>query len=149
MTNFDRVSSWLETAGKERNQTNFSVQCGVHIEEFCEFLTEIDVQDTVSNDQLVTAIAVLSTVANRLKKEGAQVDIRNRLNLLDALCDTDVTGNGVAYFAGFNKNGADKEVLDSNDSKFEDGKAVILPGGKIGKGKNYKAPDLTNFVWLE
>jgi hypothetical protein len=70
----------------------------------------------------------------------------DRVACLDALCDIDVTLNGVAFLAGFDKNGADDAVLDSNDSKFEDGKAVILPGGKIGKGKNYVEPDLTPFV---
>jgi len=27
-----------------------------------------------------------------------------------------------------------------------DGKPVILPGGKIGKGPNYRAPELEKFV---
>jgi hypothetical protein len=62
------------------------------------------------------------------------------------LCDVEVTLNGVAYLAGFDKDGADQEVLASNESKLENGKAVILEGGKIGKGKSYKAPDLRGFV---
>lgn len=41
---------------------------------------------------------------------------------------------------------ADDEVLNSNDSKFEAGVAVILPGGKIGKGRNYVAPNLEPYV---
>ena len=65
---------------------------------------------------------------------------------LDALCDTEVTGNGIAYLAGFDKNGADQEVLASNESKLVDGKPVIQPGGKIGKGPNYRAPELEKFV---
>ena len=66
--------------------------------------------------------------------------------MLDALCDREVTGNGVAYIAGFDKDAADQAVLASNESKLEDGKPVILPGGKIGKGKHYAAPDLRAFV---
>jgi hypothetical protein len=68
------------------------------------------------------------------------------VDALDALCDTEVTGNGIAYLADFDKNGADKEVLASNESKLVDGKPVLMPGGKIGKGPNYKAPDLSGFV---
>lgn len=52
---------------------------------------------------------------------------------LDALCDMELTGNGIAYLAGFNKVDADQAVLDSNDAKLVDGKPVILPSGKIGK----------------
>jgi hypothetical protein len=52
----------------------------------------------------------------------------------------------VAYLAGFDKDAADEEVLASNESKLEDGVPVILEGGKIGKGKNYKAPNLRGFV---
>jgi hypothetical protein len=52
----------------------------------------------------------------------------------------------VAYLAGFDKDAADEEVLASNESKLEDGVPVILEGGKIGKGKSYKAPNLRGFV---
>ena len=41
---------------------------------------------------------------------------------------------------------ADQEVLRANDSKLENGQPVLLPGGKVGKGKNYAAPDLRRFV---
>jgi hypothetical protein len=69
-----------------------------------------------------------------------------RDDALDALCDTDVTGNGVAYMAGFDKPGADVVVLASNDAKLVDGKPVILEGGKIGKPEGWKPPNLREFV---
>ena len=59
---------------------------------------------------------------------------------------SEVTGNGVAYLAGFDKRGADQAVLASNDAKLVDGKPVIMPGGKIGKPEGWKAPDLSGFV---
>ena len=52
--------------------------------------------------------------------------------------------NGVAYLAGFKKTEADRRVIESNYSKFnEDGTPVILDGGKIGKSARYTPPDLT------
>jgi hypothetical protein len=60
--------------------------------------------------------------------------------------DIEVTGNGVAYLAGFDKCEADQAVLASNEAKLIDGKPVILPGGKIGKPEGWKAPDLARFV---
>lgn len=66
--------------------------------------------------------------------------------MLDALCDREVTGNGLAFLLGFDKDAADQEVLRSNDSKLnEDGTPVILPGGKIGKSRRYRAPNLEAF----
>jgi predicted HAD superfamily Cof-like phosphohydrolase len=66
--------------------------------------------------------------------------------MLDGLCDVEVTANGVAYLAGFDKPSADQAVLASNEAKLVDGKPVILEGGKIGKPEGWKAPDLRGFV---
>lgn len=146
MTNYDRVSNWLTIAGKEKTQKNLSVQVGVHIEEFVEFLETLDFEDSVLNMKTEDACMFLNMIGTALKKNGELVSIKDRVACLDSLCDQDVTLNGIAFLAGFDKNSADKEVLDSNDSKFENGKAVILPGGKIGKSASYIPPDLTKFV---
>lgn len=148
MTNFDRVSAWLQAAGKEKTKENLGVQVGCHLEEFSELLTCITITSPTGamSNVLIEAKMILDLVANGLKSGEFGVEIYDREGALDALCDADVTGNGIAYLAGFDKNGADKEVLDSNDSKFEDGKPVILEGGKIGRGKYYVAPDLSKFV---
>jgi len=76
----------------------------------------------------------------------ASIPKGRRAEALDAICDSEVTGNGVAYLAGFDKRGADQAVLASNDAKLVDGKPVILPGGKIGKPEGWKAPNLLGFV---
>ena len=147
MRNYDRVSNWLKVAGKEPSVQTMSVQTGVMIEEFVEFLETISFgHGPVEQANLNLAVDCLKIVAHGLKKDGKLLDVKNRVNCLDALCDIDVTLNGVAFLAGFDKNGADDEVLNSNDSKFVDGKAVIQPGGKIGKGPNYVAPNLEPYV---
>jgi hypothetical protein len=69
-----------------------------------------------------------------------------RVDALDALCDIEVTGNGIAHMSGFDKDMADLRVLDSNDAKLVDGKPVLLDGGKITKPPGWKAPDLTDCV---
>jgi hypothetical protein len=148
MTNFQRTKAWLEACGKEPSIDNLSVQIGVHLEEFCEFLGTLR-SDSEGYGKLVERTkADLEWFAIKLKKRDqfVYIPIHLRTDALDALCDSEVTGNGVAFLAGFDKDGADQEVLNSNDSKLEDGKAVILEGGKIGKGRNYKAPNLRGFV---
>ena len=145
-TNFDRVSSWLKIAGKEQNNKNLSTQVGVHLEEVAEMLEAMNITSPTGAiaNVLIEAKMILQLVATGLKSGEFGVQIFDHEAMLDALCDQDVTLNGVAYLAGYDKNRADKAVLDSNDSKFEDGKAVILEGGKIGKGKNYVRADFSN-----
>ena len=57
-----------------------------------------------------------------------------------------MTGNGIAYLADMDKEGADQAVLDANDAKLVGGKPVILPGGKIGKPEGWKPADISGFV---
>lgn len=147
MRNYDRVSNWLKVAGKVPSGESFSVQSGVMFEEMAEFFESVYFADRLDGNVALQIVAdALHKIGNELKKNGRQLGIKDRVACLDALCDIDVTLNGVAFLAGFDKNAADDEVLNSNDSKFVDGKAVILPGGKIGKGPNYVEPDLSKFV---
>ena len=150
MTNFQRTASWLAACGKQPgNEDQFSVQLGVDLEEWVESLAclELDLPPDAMNEAS-SAIALLSSVADLLKRGVAHARIADgkRVEFLDALCDRDVTGNAVAFLAGFDKDGADQAVLASNDSKLVDGKPILAPGGKILKPEGWAAPDLTSFV---
>jgi predicted HAD superfamily Cof-like phosphohydrolase len=148
MTNFDRTAAWLKACGKEPNQENLSVQIGCHLEEICEFIGALRSDSEGYGKLLERTKADLEWFASKLKRREQFVYIPThlRVDALDALCDTEVTGNGVAYLAGFAKKGADEAVLASNDAKLVDGKPVILEGGKIGKPEGWKAPELRGFV---
>jgi predicted HAD superfamily Cof-like phosphohydrolase len=148
MTNYQRTANWLKACGKEPTIDNLSVQIGVHLEEFCELLACLRSDSEGYGKLLERTRTDLEWYAGKLKRreQFVYIPIHMRTDALDALCDSEVTGNGVAYLAGFDKDAADQEVLASNESKLEDGKPVILPGGKIGKGKDYKAPELRGFV---
>jgi hypothetical protein len=69
-----------------------------------------------------------------------------REDALDALCNAEVTGNSVAYMAGFRKPQADLAVLAANEDKLVDGQPVILDGGTIGKRPGWEAPSLKRYV---
>lgn len=148
LSNFESTATWLRCCGKEQTPENLSVQIGVHVEEFVEFLGCLEIDGVSATEWAASAIDMLDILARRLKDRGSVAGIPQamRAQALDALCDQEVTGNGVAYLAKFNKEGADREVLRSNHSKLEAGKPVILPGGKIGKGKFYRPPDLKPFI---
>jgi predicted HAD superfamily Cof-like phosphohydrolase len=147
-SNFERTAAWLKACGKVPGPAALSVQIGCHLEEFIEFLMCVDFDSAEDAESLERSVADLLRVANCLKKGlvMACINPSDRIEALDALCDSEVTGNGVAYLAGFDKQGADMAVLASNEAKLVDGKPVILPGGKIGKPDGWKAPDLSGFV---
>jgi predicted HAD superfamily Cof-like phosphohydrolase len=147
-SNFERTADWLKACGKVPNPAALSVQIGCHIEEFVEFLMCIDFDSAKDLENLESCVADMLHVAAGLKKGlvMASINPSDRIEALDAICDSEVTGNGVAYLAGFDKRGADQAVLASNDAKLVDGKPVILPGGKIGKPEGWTAPNLSGFV---
>lgn len=140
--NFLRTASWLANCGKEQSEANLSVQVGVHIEEFLEFVDQLEDVLPVYAD----AVALLGDLAKDFKKDGKIAKFKDPVLALDALCDSEVTGNGVAYLAGWNKLRADAKVLDANDAKLVNGKPVILEGGKIGKPEGWVAADLSDCV---
>lgn len=151
MTNFERTSRWLAACGKTPgNEENLSVQIGCHIEEFAEFMSTIRPTAIHEEPSLIEAfhytVLALEGLARAAKKGNAKLEILHREAALDALCDSEVTGNGVAYLAGFKKEQADARVLDANNAKLVDGKPVILPGGKIGKPEGWVPAFLSDCV---
>ena len=148
MTNYQRTKAWLEACGKTPTPESLSVQIGVDLEEQAELLRCLRVSKEGWARLLERVVIDLESLGKELKRGDlvAHFPAHLRTEVLDAICDREVTGNGVAYLAGFDKDGADQEVLASNESKLEDGKPVILPGGKIGKPAGWKAPNLKGFV---
>jgi predicted HAD superfamily Cof-like phosphohydrolase len=147
ISNFDRTSNWLEACGKEvGNADDLRVQIGCHIEEFVEFLASLDVIYSYAFEPTHYASEMLSVVAEDLKTGKCRVRIEDKVACLDALCDSQVTGDGIAWLADFNKYDADKEVLDANDRKLVDGKPIILEGGKIGKPEGWWPADVSRFA---
>ncbi len=148
MNNFARTVAWLQACGKFPSPSNLSVQIGCHLEEFVEFLECIDLDCREDENTLNCLVDDLRLIAGSLKKNSTQASIKpeKRADALDALCDTEVTGNGVAYLAGMLKHMADEAVLASNEAKLVNGRPVLLPGGKIGKPEGWQPPNLADFV---
>lgn len=150
MTNFQRTASWLKACGKEVGcPADLSVQIGCDAEEYAEWLSCVRVSQEGWAKVLERVTQDLNDLATAIKtgKIIAHIPQHLRVDALDSRCDINVTGDGVAYLAGMDKDAADKEVLNSNDSKLDEhGNPVILAGGKIGKSDRYVKPDLKGFV---
>lgn len=146
-SNFQRTADWLAAAGKTPGDKDLGTQTGCHFEEIAELLDELTIVGSAADDDSLVMLSTrLKGIAHRLKQGSTGIRINNRVKALDALCDGEVTGNGVAFLAGFRKDEADFRVLRSNDSKFVDGKALLAPGGKILKGPGYQPPFLEDLV---
>jgi hypothetical protein len=147
---FFATATWLAACGKHPgDEAALSCQIGCHIEEFSEFLKTVYIESNtgITSTAMQELAAHLEGCAFALKKGLANAKIFDREAALDALCDTEVTGNGVAYLANMKKVPGDCRVISSNLDKFNaDGTPVILDGGKIGKRDGWVPPDLSDLV---
>lgn len=148
--NFKRTAEWLRACGKAPgDEQALSTQIGVVIEEVAELIGALSANTLVGHERLLDVRVALHNLSRMLldKTDTRAIILpQSRTAVLDALCDIEVTINGVAYLAGMDKPGADAAVLASNDAKLVNGKPVIQPGGKIGKPEGWVAPDLTPFA---
>ena len=144
--NFVRTIAWLHACGKEpKNGAHLNTQVGVHLEEMIEFIKELTVTD-YEQSELGYWLPRFEEFSEDEKSGEIKVSFANPEKALDALCDMEVTGNGVAFLAGWDKMKADHLVLSANEAKLVDGKPVILENGKIGKPEGWKPADLSACV---
>ena len=150
-SNFQLTAEWLQACGKGQTVKNTSVQIGCDFEEQAELLACIDLDDgdmNTVNDRLRFVVRELNSLGHLIKTGmvTARIPSGRRAEALDALCDREVTGNGIAYLSDMDKDGADQAVLAANAAKLVDGKPVILEGGKIGKPEGWTPANITPFV---
>lgn len=136
------ISNWFHIAKPKPTNQNVIQQLAYHFEEVAEMCQAIHC------DQMAEFLKELKTELLELDENQCTEFLKttDRLALLDALCDQQVTANGVGTLLGFDMPSALIEVNESNYTKFEDGKAVINSQGKITKGKNYRKPKLEQFI---
>jgi predicted HAD superfamily Cof-like phosphohydrolase len=149
MSNFQRAADWLTACGKTPSEETLSLQIGCDLEEIVEYLQCLETNLSDESGKTVgLALGALNSLATGIKRGAvmARINPERLEDALDALCDREVTANGVAFLAGFNKPAADLAVLDANDRKLVDGKPLILEGGKIGKPEGWQPADLSAFV---
>lgn len=142
------------TAKPNPTPHDLQVQVGCHIEEFEEFLTELELADDDYQGKhlLGQAMLIIDALANHLKDSQAVVlKLDATTNVLDAIADGMVTGTGVAYMLGMDLLGGLDEVNRSNFSKFDPdtGLPVLKSNGKIGKHFSYTKPNLAPFLVLQ
>lgn len=146
----DSLSSILDffkEAIPDPQAKNFRTQFGCHLEEIAETLEQIESENPADNMLLGYLLQGIKGAGEHFKKSDGKLNIKDRIEFLDGLCDTNVTATGLGYMAGMDMVGAQTEVNRSNLSKFdENGKAILDNNRKVIKGPNYSKPDLKIFV---
>lgn len=139
MNELQRTLNWFQLAVPTPTDKSKSVQLGCFFEEVSEVVRALGLS--------ADGYGTLDDLSESYKI-GADTTItdKQRLELLDGLCDTIVTAVGVAHMFGMDIMGAMSEVNRSNFSKFVDGKPVFNEQGKIAKPATYSAPDLKEFI---
>lgn len=134
-----QISKWFQTATPNPTDKDICVQIGAMLEEMSELCRAFGIRN-VQLEELSQKFYQATQIA-----QVAQQPL-DKVELLDAMCDVQVTMQGVAHYMGMDYHGALAEVNRSNWSKFVDGKPVRNEHGKITKGTNYTPPDLEPYV---
>ncbi len=122
MTNFESVKKFMETFGQE-------------VQSKAKFPSDkiVELRYKLIQEELHE---FLEAVKNKDIKEVA-----------DSLTDILYVTYGAGHAFGINLDNCFKEVQRSNMSKLdENGKPIYNKDGKVMKGPNYFAPDLTKFI---
>jgi len=90
----------------------------------------------------------LSLIKEEYEELQEAVEANDTVEQLDALVDILVVTMGAIRAAGWDGEGAWKEVMDTNFAKIDPntGKVRKREDGKVLKPEGWKGPDLTNFI---
>lgn len=139
------IANWFKKAKPEPTDKDIGTQTGCLLEEVVELLEGFG----FAKQGAVLALHNLAGLfkANTFGGMISELSQEDRIDIVDACCDINVTSVGVMQLlGGVDVLGAQREVIRSNNSKFEDGKPLFNEQGKIMKGKDYSEPDLTPFI---
>ena len=137
--------AWIRKALPEPTEKDLSTQVGVHIEEFAEFLKQLELEEPNMNEHFKAICENVHELAIDIKVKGGVV-IKDRVQLLGALCDNIQTAASVAHCAELDLVNGMNEVVDSNFSKFLNGMPLFDQNRKVIKGPDYFKPVLTDYV---
>ena len=147
MTDIASINLWHKRARPEPTERDFNVQLGCHFEEIAEMMITLDSADAVTRNKMSMLAYQIMSLAEGMKRGVYVVDITNRKEFLDAICDQVVTAVGSAYCAGMDVVKAVGIVSTSNWSKYgDDGQPFFDENGKIKKGPSYTPPHLDECV---
>ena len=148
MNTIKSILDWFKKARPEVSAKHLHTQIGVHFEEVSEMLAEMTGLDGETRFLIEKAKLANHELAEHLKvnDHAIRINLEDRKNYLDALCDQIVTAVGCAHDQNMDIPNALDEVDRSNYSKFVNGEAIFDENGKIAKGPDYFKADLRKYI---
>lgn len=146
MTDTSMITLWHKRARPHPTEIDADVQIGCHLEEVVEMLDAMEGADPLTRNRIAVARQALAMLAEGLKAKSYEVEIIDRVAMLDALCDQVVTSVGVAHCLHMDIDKGLDIVSTSNWSKMVDGKFLRDANGKIKKPPSYVPPYLDECV---
>lgn len=146
MTDTSMITLWHKRARPNPTEIDADIQIGCHFEEVVEMLDAMEGADPLTRNRIAVARQALAMLAEGLKSKSYEVEITNRVAMLDALCDQVVTSVGVAHCLHMDFDKGLDIVCTSNWSKMVDGKFLRDANGKIKKPPSYVPPYLDECV---
>lgn len=141
------IANWFKAAKPEPTIDDLCVQIGCHLEEVAELLEALGLKDYDTHEQLIIDADHFKNKSKWALMKLTKLNYEQRIAIVDACCDTNVTGTGIMQLlGGVDVLGAQREVIRSNNSKMVNGKFEYGENGKIMKPDSYSKPDLTPFV---
>lgn len=140
-----RIENWFKAAKPEPTDRDVSVQTGCLLEEVVELLEGFGFAKQGAVLELHNLAGLFK--ANTFGSMIAELSQDERIEIVDACCDINVTSVGVMQLlGGVDVLGAQREVIRSNNSKMVNGKFEFDANGKIMKAEGYSKPDLAPFI---
>ena len=153
----EKVKNFMTIAGQTVNNkptvpstSDALLRVQLTLEETIEMAEAVLNEESKSNREVKTLLNGLrrnlekmKSLSSALKDKDLKVDL---LGVYDAIVDIDYVNTGAAITFGLDLESGFNEVHASNMSKFVDGKALKNENGKVIKGPNYWAPDLSKFI---
>lgn len=138
--------AWFQAARPSPDDGHLHTQMGVHFEEVAEMLEQVGGKTPEMEECITNAFEALKALSSVLKGSVGLIEIKDRHDMLDSLCDQIVTNVGVAHMLDFQIVSALEEVNHSNFSKFVDGSPIFDENGKVKKGPGYVLANLNAFI---
>lgn len=147
MNTITKIMNFFNKAVPNPTSKNFNTQFGCDMEETAEMLQSLRGHSMETDEALKAFTNQVIEFANKLKTGEIKVEVENRVDFLDAICDKIVTSVGLAVYENMDVEKGLDEVAESNNSKFDlDGNPIFDQNMKIIKGPNYFKANLQQYV---
>lgn len=150
-----QIVDWFKDAKPNPTISQIDTQVGAHLEEVAEMVkvlqqtsTSYHVAQTLFDLHQKLDEASKGFYSGNLTIAYPMLNNTAKIELLDAICDQQITSTGVGVMLGFDVEGALQEVVRSNDTKrLEDGSFVYNRFGKVMKPKKtFEEAQLAPFI---